>query len=152
MKICTWGDLSLEAPEVAEFGRLRLDGKVAYLATVRHSGMPRTHPVTPIVSDGHCYIFADPDSSKVRDLRGCANFNLHCAMSDSSGSSGEFQISGLAVEINDTNIRQAVESNCSYRPSQRFILLELQPNEAIATSYKGGRPNRRRWQAAAELA
>ena len=76
------------APDIAEFGRDRMDGKVAYLATIRGSGNPRVHQVTAILSDQHCFIFAEPDSSKVRDFGLNPQFSVHCAMSDSSGSSG----------------------------------------------------------------
>lgn len=85
------------APDIAEFGRDRLDGKVAYLATIRGSGKPRVHPVTAILSDQHCFIFAEPDSSKVRDFGLNPQFSVHCAMSDSSGSSGEFRMTGRWV-------------------------------------------------------
>ena len=134
-----------EAPDIATFGRDRLDGKVAYLATTKTSGKPRVHPVTAILSDQHCFIFAEPDSSKVRDFGLNPQFSVHCAMSDSSGSSGEFRMTGEAVQIQDPAMREEAQVNCTFRPSSRSILFELQVEEAIATSYRGGRPDRRRW-------
>ena len=139
--------MAQEAPEVASFGKERIDGKVSYLATIRHNGMPRTHPVTAIVGEGHCFMFAEPNSSKVRDFRSNGNFSLHCGMSDSSGSSGEFQITGRVEQISDAELRNVAESICSYRPSGRYVLYELKIGEAIATSYRGGRANRKRWHA-----
>ena len=69
-------------------------------------------------------------------------------MSDSSGSSGEFQITGTVEQITDEKIRAVAESICSYRPSGRYLLYELMLGEAIATSYRGGRADRLRWNAA----
>jgi len=137
--------MAQEAPEVASFGKTRIDGKVSYLATIRENGKPRTHPVTAVVGKGRCFMFAEPNSSKVKDFRLNGNFCLHCGMSDSSGSSGEFQITGMVEQITDHEIRKTAESICSYRPSERYVLYELRIGEAIATSYRGGRANRKRW-------
>ncbi len=142
----SWGELQLAAPDIAEFGRQRLDGKVAYLATLRGNGDPRVHPVTAFLSTTRCFIFAEPESSKVRDLSRNSKFHLHCAMSDSSGSSGEFQMSGSVVEVRESGFRAEAEANCPFRPSVRSILYELKLHEAVATSYRGGRPDRRRWR------
>lgn len=148
MRLHSWGELQLASPDIAEFGRQRLDGKVAYLATVRENGNPRVHPVTAFLSSTRCFIFAEPDSSKVRDFSRNPGFHLHCAMSDSSGSSGEFQMSGTAVEARDAGFRDEAEANCPFRPSSRSILYELKLSEVVATSYRGGRPDRRRWPSA----
>ena len=72
---------------------------------------------------------------------------LHCAMSDSSGSSGEFQVTGTAIRIDDSDMRQIAESVSSFRPALRSVLFELQLTEAMSTLYRGGQPKRRRWQA-----
>ena len=50
-----WQLLEEQQPELAAFGRLRLNGKVAYLATVRKDGSPRVHPMTPIIGAGHLH-------------------------------------------------------------------------------------------------
>jgi|TARA_B100001079_G_scaffold261352_1_gene262408 hypothetical protein len=143
----SWEKLDHEAPEVAAFGKSRIDGKVSYLATVRGDGFPRIHPVTAIVGESRCFMFAEPGSSKVKDFRSNDHFCLHCGMSDSSGSSGEFQITGEVIQIEDDQIRAEAESICSYRPAGRYLLYELKISEAIATAYRGGRPNRKRWTA-----
>ena len=46
MKLVSWGVFETNAPEMASFGKKRLDGQVAYLATVREDQRPRLHPVT----------------------------------------------------------------------------------------------------------
>ncbi len=70
---------------------------------------------------------------------------MHCSMSDSSGSSGEFQVSGLAVLIEDKALRQMAEDYSIFRPASRFLLFELDVLEAKSKSYRGSTPNRRQW-------
>jgi hypothetical protein len=144
----SWQTLMDEAPGLASFGEDRLDGKVAYLATVRTDGKPRAHPVTPIIGEGRCFIFVEPDSQKVRDLRDNGYYCLHCAMNDSSGSSGEFQLTGVAKQIDSDEVRNVAESVSNYRPAAKALLFELQPLEVLSVAYRGGRPARNRWTAA----
>lgn len=152
MQASTWGDLEREDSALAAFGQERLDGKVAYLATVRPDGRPRAHPVTPQIGQGRMFIFLEPSSPRTRDLTESPDFCLHCAMSDSSGSSGEFQVTGLAHPIEDAETRQLAESVSNFRPSVRSVLFELCPTEVLSTAYPGGQPKRRRWQATAGVA
>ena len=146
LKAVPWGHLADDDAELTEFGQERLDGKVAYLATVRADGRPRAQPVTPIIGKGHLFIFVEPDSPKAKDLLRSGDYSLHCAMSDSTGSSGEFHISGLAKSVSDPDLRTLAESVSSFRPSIRHQLFELCVLEAMSTWYRGGRPVRRRWQ------
>ena len=143
----SWRVLEQQAPTLASYGKTRLDGRVAYLATIRQSGWPRTHPVTPIIGAGRCFFFADPDSPKVKDLLNVGKYRLHCGMSDNSGSSGEFQITGVAVHVTDPQTRSEAEAVSNFRPATRFVLFELRLGEVLATAYPGGRADRQRWQA-----
>ncbi len=141
----SWQRLEQEMPELATFGLSRLDGKVAYLATIRKSGRPRAHPVTPVIGEGHCFLFVEADSLKAGDLAANGHYCLHCSMNDSSGSSGEFQMTGMARKVDDKNMRQLAESISSFRPSSRHILFELELSEVISTSYRGSAPKRTKW-------
>jgi hypothetical protein len=58
----TWKTLEEQQPELAAFGAERLNGRVAYLATVRKDGSPRVHPMTPIIGQGHFFVFMEPTS------------------------------------------------------------------------------------------
>jgi len=140
-----WAQLAKERPDLAEFGQVRIDGKVSYLATVRRSGVPRAHPVTPIIGAGRCFLFVEPASAKARDLRENGYYCIHCAMNDSSGSSGEFQMTGRARLIEDEQTWEDAVAVASYRPSSSYLLFELCVSEVVATNYRGGRPSRRRW-------
>lgn len=145
MNSVSWGELELAMPELATFGKDRLDGKVAYLATVRKNGQPRAHPVTPVIGQGCCFVFVEPSSPKTHDLLDNGYYCLHCSMNDSSGSSGEFQLTGVARQIEDEETRSLAESVSSFRPSARYLLFELRLTEVMSTSYLGGRPNRKKW-------
>jgi hypothetical protein len=41
-----WSHLAAAMPDLASFGRQRLEGRIAHLATVRPDGSPRVHPVS----------------------------------------------------------------------------------------------------------
>ncbi len=146
MQTVSWSELESSDSGLAAYGQDRLDGKVAYLATVRKDGRPRAHPVTPIIGEGRLFIFLEPSSPRTRDLIEGGEYCLHCAMSDSSGSSGEFQVTGVASQIDDMTLRKIAESVSSFRPSLRSVLFELRVTEAMSTTYRGGQPKRRRWQ------
>ena len=70
---------------------------------------------------------------------------MHCSMSDSSGSSGEFQVSGTAVLTKDKTLRQLAEDYSIFRPASRFLLFELDVIEAKSKSYRGSTPHRQQW-------
>ena len=146
MQAAHWAVLEREDVALAAFGQVRLDGKVAYLATLRKDGRPRAHPVTPVIGEGHGFIFLEPTSPRTRDLEENPGFCLHCAMNDSSGSSGEFQMTGIAVRVKDKETRDLAESISNFRPSVRSLLFELYITDALSTAYRSGQPKRRRWQ------
>ena len=143
----SWAELVKHAPELAAFGERRLDGKVSYLATVTADQRPRLHPVTPVIGKGHCFLFVEPSTAKARDLEINGFYSLHCAMNDSSGSSGEFLVSGNVQQVESEEMRVIAESVSSYRPASRAILFELLLSQASATEYRGGRPSRKKWRA-----
>ncbi|HUG83202.1 MAG TPA: hypothetical protein VMM13_01490, partial [Euzebya sp.] len=84
-----WSDFAAAAPELARFGEERLGAPPAYLATVRSTGAPRVHPVTPIVGAGGLYVFMEPTSPKGTDLRERRWYALHNGVPDTEGSGGE---------------------------------------------------------------
>jgi hypothetical protein len=144
----SWGDLESGRPELAAYGaeRFRQFG-VAYLATVRADGSPRVHPVTPIVGRGRLFLFMEPTSPKGGDLRRDGRYALHCSVSDSSGESGEFYISGRAAFVDDPDTRRLAVELASYTPADRYILFELAVEQASSTTYLGGQAVRQRWSA-----
>jgi hypothetical protein len=142
----SWKHLEDQQPELAAFGAERLSGKVAYLATVRKDGAPRVHPMTPIIGQGHFFVFMEPTSPKGHDLQRDGRFAIHRAVSDNSGTSGEFIVTGQARLIDNAELRAVAVSLASYAPADRYILFEFDVESAALTIYPEDRPVRRFWK------
>ena len=144
----SWKEFARQAPELAEFGKARLNGRVAYLGTIRSDGSPRVHPVTPIVGD-QLYLFMEPTSPKGKDLQRDGRYTLHCSVEDSSGGSGEFYVRGRATFVDDPLIREQAIQAASYAPSDRYILFVFTIEFAFMNIYGTDKNDTRRWQAPA---
>ncbi len=142
----SWRALEEQNPELAAFGVSRLHGQVAYLATLRQDGSPRLHPMTPIIGQGHLFVFMEPTSPKGHDLRRDGRYALHCAVSDTSGASGEFTVRGQAHFIANPELRALAVRLAPYTPAERYILFELSLERAASTVYEGERIIRQRWK------
>jgi hypothetical protein len=142
----TWGEFAKREPELARFGAGRLIAAPAYLATVRSSGAPRVHPVTPIFTAVGLFLFMEPTSPKGRDLRERGWFALHSGVPDNAGSGGEFNVSGLALAIDDPDMWSHVADAAGYSPADRYVLFEMQLSEARCHGYGDvPLPSTRRW-------
>ena len=147
--MATWSEFSAASPELAFFGKQRLERRIAYLATMRPDGSPRVHPVSPFIANNRLFVYMEPTSPKGDDLRRNARYAMHSAVEDNSGGQGEFSIRGRAVETTDTESRKEAfgqARNMGYSPQERHVLFELRIAEALATVYEGGRPKRTRWK------
>jgi|SRR5579871_4995761 len=145
----SWQDFALAEPELAAFGEQRLKSGPAYLATVRTDGMPRVHPVTPIIAEGYLLLFMEPTSPKGHDLQRGSGYALHCSVSDNSGGSGEFRLTGHAVLTDDPVLRE-LAARYGYQPKDQYILFELAVETAFATTYLAdGEPERKNWKTTA---
>lgn len=142
----SWKNLETLAPEIAAFGKARLHGKVAYPATVRKDGSPRVHPFTPIIGEGHFFVFMEPTSPKGHDIQRDGRFAIHCSVTDTSGESGEFIVTGSARLIEDPQVWALAAKLSSYAPAERYVLFEFDVESAVLTEYKDGHPFRRRWK------
>lgn len=146
----SWQEFTLAAPELAAFGEARLRSGPAYLATVRADGMPRVHPVTPILGAGHLLLFMEPTSPKARDLQRGSGYALHCFVSSNDGGAGEFWVAGHAALTDDPAMRELAATH-GYHPQERYILFELLAESASSTIYPdSGEPVRRRWTSEAQ--
>jgi hypothetical protein len=121
----TWKILEEQQPGLAAFGAERLNGKVAYLATIRKDGSPRVHPLTPIIGQGHLFVFMESTSPKGHDLQRDGRYAIHCAVSDNSGASGEFSITDHAHLGDNAELRALAVNLASYKPADRYILFEF---------------------------
>ena len=146
----TWARFSEAAPDLAAFGKRRLEKRIAYLATLRSDGGPRVHPISPIIAQGHLLVYMEPTSPKGHDLRRDARYALHCSVEDNSGGAGEFHIRGRALVIDDLAMRDKAFDEAraiGYNPRERYVLFELEIEEALATIYQDGSVARTKWKA-----
>ena len=142
----SWKILEDQKPELAAFGAERLNGRVAYLATIRKGGSPRVHPMTPIIGQGHLFVFMEPTSPKGHDLRRDGRYAIHCAVSDTSGASGEFSVTGRAHVIDNLELRALAVSLASYAPADRYILFEFDIESAASIIYLEDQAVRKLWK------
>jgi len=142
----SWKTLEEQQPNLAAFGKVRLHNKVAYLATIRKDGSPRVHPFTPIIGEGHFFVFTEPTSPKGNDLRRDGRFAVHCSVSDTSGESGEFLVTGKAKFIEDSELRALAVKLTPYQPAERYVLFEFEPENIVMTEYEDGKAVRQHWK------
>jgi hypothetical protein len=144
----TWGAFAAAEPELAAFVAERLRAAPAYLATVRASGAPRVHPVTPVLTADGLYVFMEPTSPKGADLRERGWFALHSGVGDDAGTGGEASVSGTGLPVDDAGVRRAVAAAADYDVADRYVLFELRPTEVRCNGYGDVTlPERRRWHA-----
>ena len=144
-----WSDFARAVPELADFGAERLLAGPAYLATVGADGLPRVHPVTPIVGPDGLYVFMEPTSPKGRDLRERHGVAIHNGVPDMNGTGGEFFLRGEGRPVEDGDERAAVVAASTYAPQDRYILFELLVGSARANGYGDvALPDPARWTAA----
>ncbi len=144
--MASWREFETANPALALFGAERLAVLPAYIATVRAGGAPRVHPCTPIVGGGRLFVFMEPTSPKGRDLRERGWYAIHNGVPDSSGTGGEFFVSGRASLVEDPSIRAGAAEAASYVPAERYILFELGVDEARCHGYGDvALPEPRRW-------
>ena len=144
-----WHSFALAAPALAAFGLSCLERPptVSYLGTIAADGLPRVHPVTPIVGDGRLFLFMEPRSPKVRDLRERRVFALHNGVPDGDGTGGEFFVRGLAEPVEDPALRSAAAAAASFDAPDRYVLFELTVSEARCNGYGDVTlPDPRRWR------
>ncbi|UYN95592.1 MAG: pyridoxamine 5'-phosphate oxidase family protein [Enhydrobacter sp.] len=144
-----WAEFGGVVPELESFGRARLERRVAYLATIRADGSPRLHPVSAFIGTGGLFLYMEPTSPKVADLRRDPRYTLHCGVEDDSGGGGEFCVSGRANEVIEQQRRSEAfvfARQAGYRPAERHVLFELRLVRAFSTIYQGG-AQRRHWSA-----
>lgn len=141
-----WADFTASAAELAAFGVQRFSSGVAYLGTVSADGVPRVHPVTPILAD-ELYLFMEPSSHKGKDLERGSLYALHCGVANASGGEGEFYVRGHGRRVHSATERALAAAAASYQPAERYILFALSVEFAFMNVYSDAEPRRMRWQA-----
>ena len=142
----SWGEFAELEPDLARFGAGRLTAAPSYLATVRRSGAPRVHPVTPIFTAAGLYLFMEPTSPKARDLEERGWFAIHSGVPDNAGTGGEFSVTGRGLAVDDPEMWSQVADAASYTPVDRYILFEFALSEDRCHGYGDvPMPSTRKW-------
>jgi hypothetical protein len=133
----SWKEFEEQAPTIASLGIEKLNRKVAYLAILKKDGSPRLHPVRPFIGNGMLFMFTEPSSPKIRDLRRDGRYALHCSVDrKESEPLVEFLVSGTAKTINDSAVRaQAENIAASSVVINDYALFEFQVDNVLAIEY-----------------
>jgi hypothetical protein len=79
--VIRWSELAAQRPDLAEAGRAlfyQWNVGLAFLATVRKDGGPRTHPMCPVIAGDGLYALIEPHGPKRYDLERDGRYALHC--------------------------------------------------------------------------
>ena len=134
--MATWKQFKAEAPTLAEGMQARFEvKKVAYIATIRKDGSPRVHPVTPLVVDGHLFLYMYPNSPKGKDLQRDGRYMIHTAVDDDEGTGGEFRLHGTAELVEDDDRWHTITQARGRDLRGKYILFELFIESAFSKIY-----------------
>jgi hypothetical protein len=133
----SWKEFEDHAPKLASLGFEKLNRLVSYLAILNKDGSPRLHPITPFIGNGMLFIFTEPSSPKIRDLRRDGRYALHCSVDRKENEPlKEFLVTGNARIITDSLLRAAaVNIAASPVVLDDYILFEFQVQKVLAIEY-----------------
>ena len=142
----SWKEFEEESPELASLGFEKLNRKIVFLAMIKMDGSPRLHPVTPFIGNGMLFMFTEPSSPKIQDLRRDGRYAMHCSVSR-EGPLIEFLVSGNAEEISDLIVRAQAESIAAAPVvNDSYVLFEFQVKCVLVVEYDEERKKVvRRW-------
>jgi len=130
----SWKVFETSAPALASLGFEKLNCKIAYQATLKKNGSPNLHPVTPFIGNGMLFMFTEPSSPKIRNLRRDGRYALHCSVDRKEGEPlKEFLVTGIAKIITDRTVRKAA-ANLAASPvlTKEYVLFEFQISKVLA--------------------
>jgi hypothetical protein len=141
----TWAEMANADPDLAAFGRERIDGRVVYHATLRMDGSPRVHPVSPWIATGLLVFGCRAHSPKVAEFARDGRYAMHTSQrsDDHDGESGEFMVRGWMEQIGEDH--PAVVQTPYGTTGLAWYACSV--DEAVATTYDGDTPVYRRWRA-----
>jgi hypothetical protein len=143
--MATWAEFELADPELAAFGRDRVDGQVCFHATLRADGSPRVHPVEPWIAVGLLLVRFRGRSPKVEEVLRDGRYALHSPMDNPDGVGGEFLVRGWMEQIAETH--PAAQRFVHHAPYP-LAFYAMSVEAAVGTTYEGegAEPVYRRWR------
>jgi hypothetical protein len=144
--MATWAEFERANPQLAAFGRERVDGTVCFQATLRLDGSPRVHPVEPWIATGLLLVRFRARSPKVREVARDARYALHSPMDNPDGIGGEFLVNGWMEQVSPEHPGARHFAEESSEPPAFYALWV---EEVVGTTYEGPDldPVYRRWRA-----
>jgi hypothetical protein len=133
----SWSTFAAASPRIAADIRalLELYGQAfGYLATVRHDGGPRVHPVSPVIAEGGLYCFVTL-SPKRRDLERDGRYALHAYPAENSDD--EAYVAGRVRPVTDELRRLRLARLHRAAPDIDWKLFELAIDVAMLTHREG---------------
>ena len=122
--LVSWGELRAARSDLWEAGRdllYQFGVGLAFLATVRRDGGPRTHPVCPLVTPDHLFAFIVP-SPKCGDLERDGRYALHSFPSPENEDA--FYLVGRARRVDDAQARDTLAEQFAGERSQFGVRAE----------------------------
>jgi hypothetical protein len=143
----SWQVFAEAAPDLAAFGLEKLNRQICYLALLNEAGAPRIHPITPFIGNGMLFMFTEPTSPKIRDLRRDDRYAIHSAVTRDGPMVG-YNITGKAELITDPTRRaQAVQIASSPVVNDTYSLFEFHTGHVLVVTYDEEKKKIiRRWQ------
>ncbi|MEX0801249.1 MAG: hypothetical protein WD379_08530 [Dehalococcoidia bacterium] len=135
-----WRDFEKQAPELAAFGRERIDATgLVLVGTLRRDGLPRISPVEPLIVDDQLQLGMMHRSFKALDLLRDPRCLVQTTVRDREDLGGELKFRGLAAVIGDAGAIerycQALFEKINWRPGGQFHLFALDIEEATFLRY-----------------
>jgi hypothetical protein len=140
----TWAELEATEPDLAAFGRERLEGQVVFQASIRRDGAPRVHPVSPWFGAGQLVLCCRAGSPKVAEFEADGRYALHSPMDNHDGEGGEFMVRGTMHRIEETDPAAAARPFSASYPLAFYV---CDVREVVSTTYDGDTPVYRRYRA-----
>lgn len=140
----TWAEFERAAPELAAFGRERLDGQVCFHATLRVDGSPRVHPVEPWIATGLLLERFRARSPKVDEVARDGRYALHSPMDNPDGVGASSSSADGWTDLGPASGARRFADEAPYP----LAFLALAVEEAVGTTYEGEDldPVYRRWR------
>ena len=131
----SWKTFAEAAPKLAALGFEKLDRTICYLALLDEDDAPRIHPITPFIGCGMLFMFTEPASPKIGDLRRDGRYAIHSAVTR-DGPLIEFLVTGNAKFITDLALRtQAAQMAGSPVITGRYDLFEFHVARVLVVEY-----------------
>ena len=135
--MASWSELATPAPGIGGIRRGASGCSTGLLSDHPRSWQRRVvHPVSPIIGAGRLFVFMEPTSPKgPLGLRARHWYALHNGVPNALGTGGEFS-SSAATQLSWTT-RSCADAcaAAAYQPEDRYILFELEIDEAGCNGY-----------------